>query len=71
MPRSRIAFCAQVGNEAHSSAGGRSFWMTKTPPLARPASGLEWRKTLGSGDSTTSTCFSSQLTRIGSWAKTP
>jgi len=45
-----------------------SLCSTNTPPSLRPASALVWWKTLGSGESTTSTKKYSQLTRIGSGA---
>ena len=51
-----------------SSGDVRSLWMMKTPPFFRPASGLVWSNTFGSGDSTTSTKKYSQLIRIGSGA---
>ena len=47
-----------------SSGACRSEYERAAVGQARP-SGFEWRKTFGSGDSTTSTCCSSQLRRIG------
>ena len=58
-----------AGRLFQNSSVGRSVWMMNTPPSSRPASGSEWRNTLGSGASTTLTCFSSQLRRMGSLAK--
>ncbi len=60
--------CAVAGRLFHRSSGVRSLWITNTPSCARPASGLEWRNTLGSGASTTFTCLSSQFSRMGSCA---
>ena len=54
------------GKEFQVSSGERSLWMTKTPPLLSPASGLECLKTFPSGESTTFTCFSSALGRTSS-----
>ena len=68
--RSMIERRARAGSVCQKASGARSVWMMNTPPSASPASGSLWRKTLGSGDSTTSTCLSSQFSRIGSCAKT-
>ena len=47
---------ASKGKVAHTaSAPPRLDWMMKTPPFFSPDRGLEWVKTLGSGDITTST----------------
>ena len=61
---------AAAGSVCQNASGASSVWITKTPPSASPASGSLCRKTFGSGDSTTSTCLSSQFIRIGSCAKT-
>ena len=71
MFRSRISCLAAGANEAHSSSGLRSLWITNTPPGSSPASGFELPNTFGSGDSTTFTLFNSPFSRTGSWARIP
>ena len=68
--RSRMVRRAFAGSVCQNDSGERSLWITKTPPAASPSSGSLCRKTFGSGESTTSTCRSSQLSRIGSCAST-
>jgi hypothetical protein len=49
-------FWKAVGMSSQTFSGeARSLWMMKTPPSLSPASALVWWKTLGSGESTTST----------------
>jgi len=67
MSLSTMNFCAQVGKFDQVSSP-RLDWMMKVPPFLRPESGFEWPKTLGSGESTTSTKTYSQLMRMGSGA---
>ena len=68
--RSRIVRRAAAGSVCQNASGERSLWITNTPPSASPSSGLLWRNTFGSGESTTVTLRSSQLSRTGSCANT-